>query len=199
MAGNIFEEVRNAVTISQAIEYLGLKPTETKGDQLRFPCPACKGNDKRTLSVNLSKGFRCFSGDKKGDDATALVAHCKGIRNGAAAQELKDQFLLSSTKPARETAKAEGRKETGNGFLPLESSHPVIEMLGLQSELLEAMDAGFDGERILIPLRKANGEEVMTLRIATRADQVPLLLFSESVKPVAKPEPDELRKMFRVV
>jgi hypothetical protein len=74
---SIFDDVRGRVSIAQAIDYLGLKPTETKGDQLRFGCPACKGADKRCLSVNLQKGFQCFAAHKKGDDATALVAHCK--------------------------------------------------------------------------------------------------------------------------
>lgn len=192
---NIFEEVRHAVTISQAIDYLGLKPTETKGDQLRFPCPKCGGNDKRTLSVNLQKGFRCFSGDKKGDDATALVAHCLGIRNGEAAQKLKEQFLLTSTEPRAAKPEAKGRGESANAFSPLE--HPVIDMLGIDPSILEAIGGGYDGERITLPIRTATGELKLTLGIATSADQSPLLLFSETVE--AKAAPDDLRKMFRVV
>src|SRR5437016_5593638 len=117
---SIFEEVRNGVTIAQAIDYLGLQATETKGDQLRFGCPKCGGTDRRTLSVNLQKGYRCFAGDKKGDDATALVAHVRGIRNGEAAQLLKDHFLLSSTKPTRATVKAGGRGDGANAVSPLE-------------------------------------------------------------------------------
>jgi hypothetical protein len=192
---NIFEEVRARVTIAQAIEYLGLQPTETKGDQLRFACPACKGTDRRTLSVNLVKGFRCFSGDKKGDDATALVAHCRGIRNGEAAQLLKDHFI-TATKPAPTKAKAEGRGEIANGFSPLE--HPVIDMLGIDKAMLEAIGGGFDGERITLPLRTPTGALCMTIGIATSADQTPLLLFSETVE-AQKAAPDDLRKLFRVV
>jgi hypothetical protein len=192
---SIFDEVRSAVSIAQAIEYLGLQPTETKGDQLRFPCPKCGGTDRRTLSVNLIKGFRCFSGDKKGDDATALVAHCRGIRNGEAAQLLKDHFI-TATKPASASSKVKGREERANASLSLE--HPVIEMLGIDPDLLEAIGGGFDGERITLPLRTPTGALCMTIGIATSADQTPLLLFSETVE-AQKAAPDDLRKLFRVV
>jgi hypothetical protein len=195
---NIFQEVRERVTISDAIGFLNITPTETKGDQLRFACPKCGGTDKRVLSVNLQKGFQCFAGSKKGDDATALVAHCRGIRNGEAAQLLKDHFI-TATKPAQsKAAKAEGRSDTSQDAVrPLE--HPVIEMLGIDKAMLEAIGGGFDGERITLPLRTPTGTVCMTIGIATRADQSPLLLFSESVATEAKPQPDELRKLFRVV
>jgi hypothetical protein len=208
---NVFEQVRNGVTISQAIDYLGLKATETKGEQLRFACPACKGTDKRTLSVNLQKGFRCFSGDKKGDDATALVAHVKGIRNGEAAQLLKAHFLSSSTEPRAAKPEERERSEAAPDVLApltdLQLEHPVIEMLGLTSTIMETLGGGYCGKgtmagRILIPLRTETGELKGYCGIATKAEQSPLLLFPRSLearcKPI-KPEPDELRRLFRVV
>lgn len=204
---NIFEEVRSRVTIQQAVEYLRLELTKIEhgkdGEQYRYPCPACKGTDKRSISVNMQKGFRCFAGDKKGDDATALVAHVKGIRNGEAAQLLKEHFISaarasSSTKPEAK-AEGKGRSDARQGVRPLELDHPVIEMLGINPDVLEAIGGGYDGERIQIPLRTEAGELRGTLGIATTADQAPLLLFSESIESVAKPQPDELRKLFRVV
>ena len=67
----IFDEVRERVSITDAISYLGMKPTETKGDQLRFGCPKCGGSDRRTLSINVSSGkFQCFTAKKGGNDAT---------------------------------------------------------------------------------------------------------------------------------
>jgi hypothetical protein len=192
---SIFEEVKARVSIADAISYLGLVATERKGDQYRFKCPACKSSDARALSVNTDKGFRCFAGDRKGDDATALVAHCRGIRNGEAAQLLKDHFI-TATKPAPTKAKAEGRGEIANGFSPLE--HPVIEMLGIDPDLLEAIGGGFDGERITLSLRTPTGALCMTIGIATSANQTPLLLFSETVE-AQKAAPDDLRKLFRVV
>lgn len=53
----IFDDVRGRVSIADAIAFLGLKATETKGDQLRFACPKCGDSDKRTLSDNLQKGL----------------------------------------------------------------------------------------------------------------------------------------------
>jgi hypothetical protein len=57
-------------------------------------------------------------------------------------------------------------------------------------------------DRILMPLRTETGELKGYCGIATKAEQAPLLLFPRSLearcKPT-KPEPDELRKLFRVV
>jgi hypothetical protein len=176
---NIFQEVRENVTIAQAIEYLGLKATETKGDQLRFGCPKCGGTDQRTLSVNLQKGFRCFAGDKKGDDATALVAHCKGIRNGQAAQELKDHFVdankkvtpaarsPSATKPEVARPRVKGRGESANALSPLE-------LLGVSTELADRLHIEQDGGFILFEQRDERGIKLGTLAIATR-DDLPLV------------------------
>ena len=120
--------------------------TETKGDQLRFACPKCGGSDKRTLSINLQKGFQCFAAHKKGDDATALVAHVKGIRNGEAAQLLKAQFLSSSTEPevARpsERERSEAAPDVLAPLIDLEIEHPVIEMLGLTPTIMETLGGG---------------------------------------------------------
>src|SRR5689334_7526966 len=108
---NVFTDVRERVSLSDAITFLGLRATETKGDQLRFACPACKGTDKRTLSVNTQKGFQCFSSSKRGDDATALVAHCLNIRQREAAEQLAEQFLRSATEPRAARQGAKGRVE----------------------------------------------------------------------------------------
>jgi hypothetical protein len=70
-------------------------------------------------------------------------------------------------------------------------------MLGIDPDYLAGIGGGFDGERILIPLPPNDGRK-MTLGIATRSDQAPLLLFSESVE-ATKVAPDDLRKLFRVV
>lgn len=186
---NIFEEVRNGVTISQAIDYLGLKPTETKGEQLRFGCPKCGGSDKRTLSVNLQKGFRCFSGDKKGDDATALVAHCLGIRNGEAAQRLKDQFLHRSTKPEPAKAKAEGR---GDGVI---TASP-LELLGISEELAKRLQVEEDGSFILFEQRDQAGVKLGILAVATKPD---LPLISWIPEEETAEEPQTLQSLWRVV
>lgn len=193
---SIFEEVRNGVTIAQAIAFLGLKATETKGDQLRFPCPHCKGSDKRTLSVNLNKGFRCFSGDRKGDDATALVAHCLGIRNGEAAQRLKDRYLSaarshSATEPERATAKAKGRPDTSQGEVR------PLEILGISDELAERLHIQIEDGRVLFEQRDERGVKVATLALATR-DDLPLVEWVAEAEADA-PQANNLKFLWRVV
>jgi hypothetical protein len=199
---SLFEDVRARVRMSDAISYLCLKPTETKGDQLRFSCPACAGDDRRALSVNIrDEKFQCFRGKKGGNDATALTAHVKGISQTVAAKLLAEAFPAvrgSSTEARRPTAELKGRDGDANVPVSLELDHPVIEMLGINRRILGDVGGGFDGDRIVIPLRDAEGNVKGELGIATKADQAPLLLFSESV-PAEKESPDELRKLFRVV
>ncbi|MDP3074744.1 hypothetical protein [Bradyrhizobium sp.] len=189
---SIFEEVRNGVTIAQAIDYLGLKATETKGDQLRFACPKCGGTDQRTLSINLVKGFRCFAGDKKGDDATALVAHVRGIRNGEAAQLLKDHFLRSSTeaRPARVEPKGRGDAAKSVDVSPLE-------ILGIDDDVAERLGIVIEDGRILFEQRDPMGAKLGTLALATRED-MPLVewIAADITKAHA---PSTLQGLWRVV
>jgi len=83
----------------------------------------------------------------------------------------------------------------------------VIEMLGLTPTIMETLGGGYCSKgtmagRILIPLRTVTGELKGYCGIAIKAEQAPLLLFPSSLearcKPT-KPEPDELRRLFRVV
>jgi hypothetical protein len=186
---SIFEEVRNGVTIAQAIDYLGLQATETKGDQLRFGCPKCGGTDRRTLSINLQKGFRCFAGDKKGDDATALVAHVRGIRNGEAAQQLKDHFLHSSTKPKPEKAKAKGRSDQPQGEVR------PLELLGISNDLADRLQIQVEDGRVLFEQRDEHGTKLGTLALATR-DDLPLV---EWIGETEVKTPSSLQGLWRVV
>lgn len=194
---NIFQEVRECVSIAQAIAFLGLQPTETKGDQLRFGCPKCGGTDKRTLSVNLVKGFRCFAGDKKGDDATALVAHCLGIRNGEAAQRLKDHFKdqfgsaarsPSATKPEAK-AKGEGRSDKSQGEIR------PLEILAISDELAERLHIQIEDGRVLFEQRDERGVKFGMLALATR-DDLPLV---EWIPEEEQPKVSSLQGLWRVV
>lgn len=213
---NIFEDVRARVRMTDAISFLGITPTKREGDQLRFLCPACKGHDKRALSVNITRDlFKCFTANKGGTDATALVAHVKGYSQSDAAKMLADHFLTKTStapKTRRQDTVAEAERLDNTTLQPLdylEASHPVIEVLGLSETAMEALGGGFAPRgtmagRILIPLRMPDGALVGYLGIATKEDQSPLLLFpnnlDERCKPVTeRAEPDQLRKLFRVV
>lgn len=189
---SIFDDVRGRVSIADAISFLNLKATEVKGDQLRFPCPKC-GGDSRVLSVNLQKGFRCFAGDKKGDDATALVAHVRGIRNGEAAQLLKGHFLHSATKP---TAKAEGK---GRSDTSQDAVRP-LELLGMSQDLADRLHIVVEDGRVLFEQRDEHGTKLGTLALATRAD-LPLVQFITEIDSTitqADSAPD-LKSLWRVV
>lgn len=190
---NVFEEVRAGVSIADAIAFLGIKPTETKSDQLRFACPKCGGTDKRTLSVNLQKGFRCFAGDKKGDDATALVAHCLGIRNGEAAQRLKDRYLSAARSPSatKPEAKAEG-KGRGDGV----NAVSPLEILGISDELADRLHIQIEDGRVLFEQRDERGIKLGMLALATR-DDLPLVEWTAEVQDEAKPQ--DLKGLWRVV
>jgi hypothetical protein len=214
---SIFEPIRDRVSLEEAIQFLGLKLTKQEGDQLRYECPHCRGSNKRALSVNPDKGFRCFASSKSGNDATALVAHCKNISQREAARMLADHFgLEQAQQPLATSAKPAVSAKVQPGLQPLdylETEHEVADMLGLTPKVLEALGGGFAPKgtmvgRLLIPLRLPNGTLVGFLGIATKEDQEPLLKFPPnldemcSVKEVDKPaqrQPDALRKLFRVV
>lgn len=185
----IFEELRERVTISDAISYLGMKPTETKGDQLRFACPHCKGNDRRTLSINVGTGkFQCFTAKKGGNDATALVAHAHGISQTDAAKALKEHFLGSSTEARRATVEPKGRGESANAVSPLE-------LLGISQDIADRLHIVVEDGRVLFEQRDDTGTMLGTLALATR-DDLPLVewIGQEEVK-----APSSLQGLWRVV
>lgn len=204
------------ITLEQAIAFLTeLKLYKREGDQLRFPCPACGGDNKRALSIHTVNGFKCFAADKKGSDAVALVAHARRISQYDAGRLLQDHFLGSEKRAPSPAQKVE---QDGRGELQaldyLVHEHPVADMLGLSAATLEALGGGFAPKgtmagRLLIPLRMEDGRLVGYLGIATKEDQEPLLRFPDNleekctakpkVEAVEKPQPDALRKLFRVV
>lgn len=198
----IFEDVKRRVTMRDAIDYLRLKAVEQKGDQFRFKCPTCTDNDGRSLAVNLTNGFTCYAAKpkKSGNDCIALVAHVLNISQTEAAKVLAKHFLGSSTEPERKSTGAGRGSDTSGACASPPTTHPVIDMLGIDPNMLDAIGGGYcsETERIEIPLRTPGGDVSGTVGIATRADQSPLLLFSERVT-VQKETPDELRKLFRVV
>jgi hypothetical protein len=190
------------ISLEQAIAFLTELPQpKREGRELRFPCPACGVDEKkRALAIHLTDGFTCWArGKKSGSDAVALVAHVRGISQTEAGLALEDHFFPAARAPSTAKAAPEGRRETS---IPdsSDASHPVAEMLGLSATALHAMGA-VEAERLVIPLRRADGTQIGTLGIATRADQQPLLAFDidEEAAVPQKRGQDELRKLFRVV
>lgn len=205
------------ITFEQAIAFLTeLKLYKKEGEQLRFPCPACGGDNKRALSIHPVNGFRCFASTKKGSDAVALVAHVRRIAQYDAGRLLEDHFL-GERREDRAPSPARKAEPDGGGELRaldyLEPEHPVADMLGLSAATLQALGGGFAPRgtmagRLLIPLRMNDGSLVGYLGIATKEEQEPLLRFPDNLEErctSARTEnsrtqsPDHLRKLFRVV
>ena len=225
----IYDDVRERVSMRDAAEFLqlGQPRVEAQGTQWRYQCPACRGGDKRSLSINISdnKGFGCFVGavgkhpKVKGNDATSLVAHVRGITQRDAAEMLHEHFCSASRSVPVSSPKPLTRTEESKGLAALdylEAEHAVLDLLGISSASCRALGAGFAPRgtmigRILIPLRLETGKLVGYLGIATKADQAPLLLFPKNLESMCleeveaeepadeQPAPDELRKLFRVV
>lgn len=192
---SIFEEVRERVSIRDAIQYLGLKPTETKGDQLRFACPNCSQTDRRALSVNVGSGkFQCFSGKRGGNDATALVAHVKGISQTQAAKDLKDHFIGSSTEARTRMSEPKGRSDPPRGEVG------PLELLGISDNRVFALGIIEEGGRVCFPMRDDRGKVLGTLMIATREDLPLVAWVTEDDDEIAKADaPSSLQQLWRVV
>jgi hypothetical protein len=198
-----FAELKARIRIEQVIPILGL--TMKGGNQLRGPCPACKG-DPRAMAINTDKqGFYCHA-RSKGGDLIALVAHVRGSSQREAGVFLQEHFGGGQVASPKAAVDAETALQPLDY---LETDHEVIGLLGLTPEACEALGAGFAPKgtmagRVLIPLRLPNGTLVGYCGIATRDDQEPLLLFPKNIAERAKPEPekvpaDKLRKLLRVV
>ena len=198
-----FAALKARIRIEEAIPILGL--TMKGNQQLRGPCPYCKG-DPRALAINIDKqGFYCHS-RSKGGDVIALTAHVRGTSQREAALFLQDHF------GAEEAPRSKASETAHNALQPLdylETDHPIIELLGLSVAACEALGAGFAPKgtmagRFVVPLRDEAGTLLGYFRIATRDDQVPLLAFPKNLDERVKREPekvpaDQLRKMLRVV
>jgi DNA primase len=63
MPGVDFEVVRSSVSMRQVLDWLGLEPSETSGNQWRGPCPLHGSSraESRSFSVNIDfHRYQCF-------------------------------------------------------------------------------------------------------------------------------------------
>jgi hypothetical protein len=210
-----YNDVKQRVSLEDVAQMLGLQ-LKKDGSGFRCACPAHSGGD-RTLVVTPGKGFYC-QGEKKGGDQIQLYAHVMKCTNYEAAETILRNIgdspeAKEAPSPAHK-AEPDGRRESLQPLDYLVTSHPVAELLGLSAATLEALGGRYAPRgsmtgRILIPLRMDDGRLVGYLGIATSEDQEPLLRFPKnleerctSAKSEPKPEaaqPDQLRKLFRVV
>lgn len=213
-----FKAVKASVSILQAAQFLGLEVKREGSRQCRAQCPVCKDEEKRALALEVSENsFYCHS-QKTGGDVIALVAHVNQSTNRDAAEMLQDHFLSDSAKAHSAPSPTRKVEPDGGGELQaldyLVHEHPVADMLGLSAATLKALGGGYASKgmmagRIAIPLRMDDGRLVGYFGIATKEDQQPLLKFPDNLEErctaapkqeaVEKPQPDQLRKLFRVV
>jgi|SRR5947209_4473094 len=159
-----FAALKEAVTISQCVQMLGLK---MKGqDQLRSSCPACTTGGDRALAVNLSKSsFYCFSLGKGGDQIS-LVAHIRGVSQRDAALEMAEHFRIGRNDVEAAAKPSKPGKTAVEGGMPaldyLEYAHDAVQVLGFDAETAEALGIGYAGKGLMrgtiaVPIRLEDG------------------------------------------
>jgi hypothetical protein len=145
-----FQEVREQISLHQAIQYLGLTMRQERG-AFRGPCIACKGGGDRALVVTPGKGFFCFSANKGGNDSTALVAHVKAIPQRDAAALLIEHYGISHSGQSRTVppTPTSSPKKAATGFdaeaylKGLDPAAPQLSELGVAADTLKEWKAGY--------------------------------------------------------
>lgn len=164
-----FNAVKEAVSFSDAIEYLNLR-LKLAGNQFRGPCPVCTSAGDRALVVTPDRGYFCF-GEKKGGDQIALAAHVLELGAKDAAQELAKRAGLFSTSTVpstvpreRKSPESERGKETQKlqPLTYLEPDHEAVHAVGFDPDFAKANGIGWAGRgvakgHVLIPFRDEHG------------------------------------------
>lgn len=184
----------------------GFVITPSKG--LFFCFGPCGGGDCIKLTAQVLKiGTR--------EAAQKIADHFKFGNSTCSTSTVDDR--TSSTSITSEAAPPQGSNPQANGLKPLEhltTDHPAIEALGLSAAVCNALGIGYAPKglmrgRVVFPLRLPDGTLIGYQGLATTGDQAPLILFPKNLDEkiaappaaVEKPpqQPDELRKLFRVV
>ena len=217
-----FAALKAAISIDQVADWLQLDLGKKPNGQLRGCCPMHNGTSDREFVITPSKGlFFCF-GPCGGGDAINLTAHVLKIGTKEAAQRIAEHFKIGGGERAEHTSEpvpsaSEPVAHKEGGLKPLDyltTDHPAIEALGLTVAVCDALGIGFAPKgmmrgRVVFPLRLPSGTLIGYQGLATKEDMTPLLLFPKNLdQMIAAPakeeeapnqQPDELRKLFRVV
>lgn len=148
-----FTEVKERVSLPDALKMLGLQLTEKDG-VYRGKCPACNTGGERALVVTTGKGAFCFAA-KKGGDVIWLAAHIKGIEVKAAAE-----FLMGK----EPTPQKEQVMSNGGTLKPLDYLDPkhekVLEIVTEETARFVGMGyapKGIMRGTVAVPLHDATG------------------------------------------
>lgn len=157
-----FATVKEAVSIEQAVQKLGLKVTKS-GNQLRAACPLCKSGGDRALAITPGKNlFYCFAA-QAGGDQIQLAAHIRNETTKEAAAWLMGDVQVQATvqnSPVRKNPASDGP-----GFQPLDyldASHMAVEAVGFDQETAEALGIGYASKGMMrgtvaVPIRLPDG------------------------------------------
>jgi DNA primase len=179
-----FKEIRNQVSIEDALGFLGITNLARQGDALVGPCPVHGGSNPRSFRVDANKNvWFCFSGCRKGGNQLDLVAAVRDISIREAALLLKHELVepRGGSPPARSGpapvaankvvvhTRAGAEPETAppenpviDVQLALRGDHPYLAERGLSPETVAHFGVGYCSRGILrgtiaIPIHNARG------------------------------------------
>lgn len=189
-----FAALKEAVTIEQAADYLGLA-LKVSNKQLRGACPACQSGGDRILAITPAKGlFYCFHAEI-GGDCIKLVAHIRGIKQQEAAGELAERFLktVPSTVPRSHQAKEQFPQFDADAYgKTLDPEHPSVEAVGFDTDTAKALGLGYSSKGLLrglvaVPLRLADGTVAGYIGITEAKLPAEFNLNPSNVVPIRRP------------
>ena len=162
-----FAALKEAVTIEQAIDWLGLDLREGN-QQFRGSCPTCKSSGPRSLVITPSKqAFYCFA-ERLGGDVIALVAHIQQMNMKEAAEFLVKKGSVSTpgSNNSVSTVPPERIKKDTRSLQPLnylEPGHAKIKNLSISKETCIKFAAGYAPKGIMrgkfaFPIHDADGQ-----------------------------------------
>ena len=161
-----FNEVKQRVSIEEAVARLGLVISTKSAHAMRAACPACGTGGDRAIAITPAKRlFYCFAADKGGDQI-ALVAHIKGLPVREAALWMVGEQVPDKVQNSTSTVRKEHANNSPvSGFRELdylEADHAAVEALGFDLAAAMALGIGYAPKGILrgtvaIPLRLEDG------------------------------------------
>ena len=161
-----FSAVKEAVSFSDAIDYLELK-LKHAGNQWRGPCPTCNSGGNRALVLTEGRGWYCFA-QKAGGDVIALAAHILSLKPKEAAQALAERAGIVPVQDGtvqRKSTVPESEGAAGSKLSPLsylEADHDLVIALGLNPEWCKQNGIGYAPRGVVrgavaIPFRNEHG------------------------------------------
>lgn len=186
-----FASLKEAVTIEQVLEMLGIKLKLANNGQLRGCCPIHQGEDERQFVVTpLKNMFYCFGGCG-GGDIIKLVSKMKTLELKEAAEHIEKHFRLGNSTVDTKAKKAVVTVDTGLKPLDyLQADHEAVEAVGFDQETAKALGIGYAAKGLMrgmvaVPIRLEDGTLTGYIGIV-EAKLPPKFHLSSNVVPIKK-------------